>query len=387
MTIRKRGNSIRWEHVTGRTGTKRHYEGGTVKIEPGVTEAAARKQAQKALTASLAKHDAGAAIVKRGRLTVGQWLVQWLEDKERTTKDSTFATYSGHVNKHLIPGLGHIQLTKLDPRDITRFENDQRTSGGRGGKGLSETTVQHLHVTLRSALQAAVEDRLVATNAVDAIRKDARPTRDSHEMMTWDWDQLGTFLDKVKDHRFANIFVVMATTGARRGEVLGLRWSDVDLTDRTISIRRSRTSVSYRVVEGSPKSGRGRKISADAATIEALKREQQRQRKERIAFGPGYVDEGYCFTQKDGAPVHPAAVTGAFTKAVENSGLPRLRLHDLRHTAATLALADGIPIKVVSERLGHSSPMITLSTYTHVMPGMDRDAADRFGDRLFGSFR
>ena len=168
------------------------------------------------IDASIAKYDAGEAIVKRGRLTVGQWLVQWLEDKERTCKDSTFATYSGHVNKHLIPGLGHIRH-QVGPRDITRFENDQRTSGGRGGKGLSETTVQHLHVTLRSALQAAVEDRLVATNAVDAIRKDARPTRDSHEMMTWDWDQLGTFLDKVKDHRFANIFTVMATTGAEAG--------------------------------------------------------------------------------------------------------------------------------------------------------------------------
>ena len=164
-------------------------------------------------------------------------------------------------------------------------------------------------------------------------------------------------------------------TGARRGEVAGLRWVDVDLDGARMTIRQALLNGDGEVYVSSPKSGRGRTVDLDQATVDKLRKHRDRQLTEAAATRR-WVDSGYVFTREDGSPLNPATLTRAFRLIVDRSELPRLRLHDLRHTHASIAVKAGVPIGVVSERLGHASPEFTLHRYSHVMPGMQREAAD-----------
>jgi integrase len=165
-------------------------------------------------------------------------------------------------------------------------------------------------------------------------------------------------------------------TGARRGEIAGLRWVDVDLDGARMTIRQALLSVGREVYVSSPKSYRGRTVDLDRDTVEQLRAHRDRQLREKAAFWGDWIDSGYVFTKRDGSPLHPRTLSQAFVWLVENSDLPRIRLHDLRHTHASIAVKAGVPIGVVSERLGHASPEFTLHRYSHVMPGMQREAAD-----------
>jgi len=199
-------------------------------------------------------------------------------------------------------------------------------------------------------------------------------------------DELGRFLTSTRHDRLHPLWVTAATTALRRGELAGLKWADLDLDGRAaaLSVRRSRTQVRYEVHEDAPKNAKARVVALDAATVEVLKAWHQRQREERMAFGPGRVDSGYVFTREDGTPLHPAAITNGFDRAVRRSGLPQLHLHGLRHSWATISLAAGTNVKVVQERLGHHSPAFTLSVYAHVLPGMQAEAAEAFAGLVLG---
>ncbi|MGH9041200.1 MAG: site-specific integrase [Acidimicrobiia bacterium] len=166
-----------------------------------------------------------------------------------------------------------------------------------------------------------------------------------------------------------------AMTGMRRGEVLGLRWGDVHFQAKTLAVRHTIISVAYEVRESTPKSHQARVIDLDAATVDLLRSQAIRQETERHEWGPGYQENDLVFRREDGSPVHPESLSDAFETEVERSGLPRIRLHDLRHGHATIALRAGVPVKVVSERLGHENPAFTLKQYAHVMPGMQAEAA------------
>jgi integrase len=196
------------------------------------------------------------------------------------------------------------------------------------------------------------------------------------EMQVWSPEQLRCFLDHVQADRLYPAWLLIATTGMRRGELAGLRWADVDLEAGRASPRRPRVVVDNEVVVSEPKTAKGRRsLALDPVTVAALRRHRAQQAEERIAAGPLWRDSGLVFTWPDGSSIHPQRFSSWFEQHARAAGLPRIRLHDVRHSYATAALAAGIPAKVVSERLGHANIAITMDTYSHVLPGLDAQAA------------
>jgi integrase len=204
-------------------------------------------------------------------------------------------------------------------------------------------------------------------------------------MRTWTAEELRRFLEHVNSERLAALWTLAASTGMRRGEILGLRWVDVDLDRARVAVRQ--TLVAGRQVATSePKTSRGRRsIALDPRTVAELRAWRAAQLEERLAWGPGYRDTGLVFTREDGSPLHPEWLSDAFAWRIKQAGLPPIRVHDLRHTHASLGLAAGVPIKVISERLGHSSSNFTADAYQHVTPALEEQAAATVARLAFGS--
>jgi integrase len=245
-----------------------------------------------------------------------------------------------------------------------------------GGGGLSPRTVRYIHTILHRAFKDAARwDRLARNpaDAADPLRASAdnRPT-----MKTWTAEQVRVFLDYVAEHRLYAAFVLLATTGMRRGEALGLRWSDLDLATGRASVVQTIIAINHEVKIGSPKTAAGRRtVALDPFTVTALKEHRRAQLAERLLMGGGFTDHGLVFCRPDGGPLHPERFSRTFSEQAAKAGLPAIPLHSLRHTWATIALTAGVHPRVAQERLGHSTVGITLDTYSHVAEGMQADAA------------
>ncbi len=204
-------------------------------------------------------------------------------------------------------------------------------------------------------------------------------------MRVWDAEQLRQFLDGIRDHRLHPAYYLAANTGMHRGEVLGLRWRDVDLDTRRLSVHQAVISVAYALQVADVKTGTSRRtIDLDPRTIAVLRSWRKHQLEERLALGGQHEDHGLVFARPEGTPIHPDLSSKTFDRLVNRSGLPVIRLHDLRHSHASLLLKSRVPVKVVSERLGHATPAFTMTVYQHVLPGMQAEAATTFADLLFG---
>jgi integrase len=222
----------------------------------------------------------------------------------------------------------------------------------------------------------AIDAGLLTVNPADRA-KPPRPRAGSPtEMKFWDAEQLGRFLAHIEGDRLQAAWHLLAMTGMRRGEVLGLRWHDVDLNARRLAVRHTITAIGYDIRESTPKTHQARTIDLDLGTVEHLRAHLDRQPSEKEAWGPGYKDSDLVFRRQDGSPVHPQLFSQQFEREIRRAGLPRIRLHDLRHTHATIALRAGVPVKVISERLGHEDPAFTMKQYAHVIPGMQAEAAE-----------
>ena len=344
---------------------------------------ATKRAAERARTEVLSRLDHG-TYVEPDRRALGPYLeVDWLPAMRACVRASTWDSYARNIRLHIVPALGGVALQALTPARLNEFYagllQDGRTDG-RGG--LAPKTVRYLHGILRKALADAVRWNLVQRNVAD--QADAPSRAGAADMMTWTAEELGRFLDFVVDDRFYGAWVLAATTGLRRGEVLGLRWSDVDLDSGRLAVRQTLVSVAYETKFSTPKTKRGRRsVSLDATTVMALRSHRKRQLEDRMAWGSAYQDSGLVVTRENGVLVHPDRFTQMFDKQVKNSGLPRIRLHDLRHTHATLALAAGVHPKVVSERLGHATVAFTLDVYSHAVPALQEEAADRIAALIF----
>lgn len=232
-----------------------------------------------------------------------------------------------------------------------------------------------VHTIIKRALADAVRKGLLARNVAELADPPSTKATKAPTMRTWTADEIAVFLTHVRDDRLYAGWLLVASTGARRGEVLGVRWRDLDLDT-------GRMAIVQTVIDGpdgprisTPKGGRGRSIALDAATASALRAHRRAQAAERLAWGPAYEDHDLVIARENGTPVRPRSFSRAFERHLQAAGLPAIRLHDLRHSWATLALGAGVHPKIVSERLGHSSIAITLDTYSHVSAGMQEDAA------------
>jgi integrase len=370
---RARAETWTFQHEVTRNG-KRAFVTGTRRT---------KAEAQKALTESLSLYAKGEQV-EPSKVTVAAYLRDWLELCRPRLKAGTWRSYHDIVEHRLVPQIGDERLAELRPAAIARCYAILRASGRTDGRGgLSETSLEHTHRTLHAALEHAAKSRLVGRNVADDVVK---PKRGRPELTTWSAEELAAFLAATASNRLHPLFFTAATTAMRRGELLGLRWADVDLDAARASIRRSRTSVGYEVVEDTPKSRRSvRTVDLDPQTVAVLRRWSTAQKAERLAWGAGWVDSALLFTREDGSGLHPDCVGDAFERAVKGSALPRIRLHDLRHTWATLALRAGVSPKIVSERLGHASVGFTLDTYAHAVPGWQAEAAATVAGLVFGS--
>jgi integrase len=377
-TVVKRGNSwavvveVGRDPATGRRVRKWHSGYRT------------KRDAERARTEILSRLDHG-TYVSPDRRTVGSYLEgDWLPAVRARLKASTWDSYSRNIRLHISPELGPIPLQALTATRLNEFYASLLSQGRRDGNGgLAPKTVRYLHGIIRKALADAARWNLVQRNVAD--QADPPATRSTApEMKTWTADELARFLDFVSDDRLYAAWVVTATTGLRRGEVLGLRWIDIDLDASRLSVQQTLVSVAYETRFSVPKTARSRRsVSLDATTVAALRAHRKRQLKERMSWGKAYQDSGLVVTRENGTSVHPDRFTQMFDKHVKHSGLPRIRLHDLRHTHATLALAAGVHPKVVSERLGHATVAFTLDVYSHAVPALQEEAADRVAALIF----
>jgi integrase len=305
-------------------------------------------------------------------LTVGEYLETWLTGKH-ALKPKTTALYRDMTTNYLVPNLGEVRLLELRAHHLDRMYSN--IALGRRGRPLSASTIRRVHAVLRSALNTAVKRRLIPYSPAEHIElapenpKRAKP---------WTAEECQTFLRDIAEDRLANLYHLILVTGMRRGEAIGLRWEDLDLDGACLFVVQQITEVHGRSVVGTPKTKRGtRLVPIDNDTVAILRRHREMQDVERTAWGPAWNDAGLVFTREDGRPLRPEYATRHFQALAERSGLRAIRLHDLRHTNASLALEAGVEMKVVSERLGHSQISITADLYTHVNRGLGRAAAEQ----------
>ncbi len=343
-----------------------------------------RRDATRALTEILGRLQDG-GYVEPHKETVAQFMGRWLDSIRATIRPTTWEAYRTLAEVHIIPRLGAVPLQRLTASQLNALYGDLLEAGRRNGKGgLSPRTVAYVHATIRKALGDAVRWQLVPRN----VAEQATPPRQrSREMRTWSASELRAFLSHVEGDRLHGAYVLAGTTGLRRGELLGLRWRDLGLEAGRLSVIQSLVVVGYTVTVSTPKTAKGRRsVALDPATIAALRAYRARVLEERLAVGLGTPrDDEFVFTEVDGSPIHPGQFSDRFDRLVKSAGLPRIRLHDLRHTHATLALQAGVHPKVVSERLGHATVSITLDTYSHAIPAMEEEAAAKVAALVFSA--
>jgi integrase len=312
------------------------------------------------------------------RLTVAAYLEQWLTALPATAvKPSTVDYYQRYVRKHLLTSeFASKPLSRLAPSDLERLY--ARKLGG----GLSTTTVHHLHAVIHRALARAVQQSEVARNVADLVDP---PGIAKLQMLVLTGQQPARLLSALEGERLEALFVVALSAGLRRGELLGLRWKNVDLDRGVLAVTGSLQGTTRdTLVIGSPKNGRSRAVALGPQAVDALREHRARQVDERLRAGSlwTHLDLDLVFADEFGRYLSPTTLTSALDRVLRQAGLPDIRFHDLRHSAATLMLSHGVHPKVVSEMLGHSSVGITLDLYSHVTPTLQREAAERIGKAL-----
>jgi integrase len=324
-------------------GTRRQYRKGGFRT---------KAEAQTALDAAITRFRSGQRM-DIDDLTVEQWLSMWLASKHATT-DSTRRHRQGHVDNYLVPHLGRVSLLQLRADHIDQMFAEIRAEGR-----LSSATMHRIHSTLRAALNGAIRRQMLQYNP--ALQIELEPeTRQPTSV--WSPQDLTRFLQHSAGDGWYAAFHLCAMTGLRRGELAALRWDDVLLDEGLLRVPKAKTPAGVRTV------------ALDHTTVAVLRSHRVRQGQQRLAYG--VPDSGYLFTRLDATPAKPAMLLREFYRLTDAAGLPRIRLHDLRHTHASLGLAAGVPLKVMSDRLGHSTIVITANLYTHVLPAVQREAAE-----------
>ncbi len=357
-----------------------------------VTFRGTKRQAQQELTRLLAQRNDG-SYVDPTKMTVAQYLRHWLEaDAERRVGSKTAARYRGIVEKNIIPRLGHVPMRKLTPVHIEAFEADLLREGWvkpRAGRkveredgasvdekrGLSPQTVLHVHRVLSEALTHAVRLGVLSRNPAKPVKPPRPPSR---EIKILDKNEIKALIRAANGTDLYVPVLVAATTGVRRGELLALRWSDIDLKAATLTVNQSLERIKGEFRFKSPKTRTSRRtISLPAMTVDAVREHLTAQLEERFRLGLGRDRNGLVFARPDGQPIDADSLTKAFGRLVAAVKVKPITLHGLRHTHISHLLMDGVHVKVVSERAGHANVTTTLGVYAAYIPNMQSDAALR----------
>jgi integrase len=296
---------------------------------------------------------------------------------------STIASYEIAVDKWIVPHIGGERLLSLTPGHVERMIRELAAHGGKGGKALGARSTQYAYTVLRMALDMAVRRGYVSRNPAALVE---RPGAEHREMTSWTAAEAQAFLAGAAKDRLYAAWCLFLARGPRRGELAGLRWSDVDLDAGRVTLgMHTRISVGGKVTESEAKTRAGRRtIPLDPGLVAVLRAHRVRQLEDRMAWAEVWKASDYVFTREDGQPYHPEHFSDRFDRLCGTAKVRRIRLHDARHTAISLMLADGVSVKVAQEMVGHSSPAITQEMYAHVLPGMAEEAGERLSDRLLG---
>jgi integrase len=375
MTRRGPGEGSIYERWDGRWAGSVHigYEDGrrVRKHVMGHTRAEVKDKMAALLRASDEKRP-----IPSQREKVGPFLRRWLDEvAQPTLRASTYESYDDILRLHLIKGLGHIALAKLTPAEVQAFLNRKLASG------LSPRRVQYMHAVLRRALGTAERWGLVSRNVAKLVDPPRVPR---HEISPLTPEQAKRLIEAAEKDRLKALYVTALGTGLRQGELLGLRWEDVDLKLRRLRVRHTLANVGGSLTLLEPKTDRSRRsVMLPDTVVAELRAHRTRQKEERLLAGSRWADSGHVFTTTIGTPLHAATVTRAFQAALTRANLPDSRFHDLRHAAATFLLAQGMTLEDVKQLLGHSSITLTSNTYGHVLEQRQRQVA-RAMDAVLG---
>ena len=319
-------------------------------------------------------------VTKAGKYTVGEWMEVWFQDYAKIkVRPSSHQTYQGYIHNHIRPNIGDIPLEKLTSLDLQKFYKKLLVQGrvdrveAKGQpKGLSAKTVRNIHQILSSALKLAQEQRLILTNPAEGC---ALPRVEHQEMKTLTTVQLASFFREARESGVFELYYLELATGLRRGELLGLKWEDVDLERGDLRVRRQVSRINGEVVEAPLKTKNAYRTLPLAEDTVSVLREQRK----KVGNSP------WVFPSPDGGPISPDSVLHMLHRVLKRAGLPKVRFHDLRHTFATLVLQNGVDVKTVSGMLGHFSAGLTLDTYAHITSAAQRQAAQTMGSVLAGT--
>lgn len=374
MAKRGHGEGSIYQRKDGRWVASITLEGGNRKRKTYYGKT--RKEVQDKLKVAQREQEQG-TLHTGPQQTVKQYLESWLEEVHKPTiKVSTYAKYRTIINKHIIPSLGHVQLQKLTPQQVQKLYSEKLKDG------LTGKTVFSIHALLHKALDNAVRWNLVVRNVCDAVTP---PRVERHEIQPLTPEQSKQLLKAVEGRSIEAIIKLALTTGMRRGELLALRWSDIDFKDKSLNVRHTVDYIGrFGYVESEPKTNASRrKIVIPDFVIEVLRQHRTRQKENKLKAGDAWQENNLVFCNAVGSYISPDYLLELFHKVLEDAGLPDIRFHDLRHSAATLLLSMGVHPKVVQEILGHSRINMTMDTYSHVLPSMQKEAMDGMND-MFG---
>lgn len=330
-----------------------------------------KKEAEKACAEMITQYDKGELVIAKSQ-TLGNYMEFWLENYAKSKlRPSTYTNHEVAVRSRIIPALGKMELDKLSPIHVTKYLTDLQK------EELSADYIKYLHAVLKKALNQAVKWQLIPKNIMENVDP---PRLEQKEIVTWTPEQANEFLSYAMKDKYYIAFVLAIYTGMRRGEILGLRWKDIDFEQARISVQQTLyRPVNQGIIFQEPKTKSAkRRIAIPLFVVQELETHKVNQDQLKEQFGAGYQDHDLVVCYDDGRPQDPRNLLRHYERIIKRSGLPYIRFHDLRHTHATMLLQLGEHPKVVSERLGHSRVGITMDVYSHVMPDMQKDAADNF---------
>jgi integrase len=366
-TIYQRGEKWCWQ-LSMYQGLKRVTVSGTCDN---------RTKARAALAKAITRREHG-ELVAPDKMTFSEWLDKWLESKRPHIRANTYIGYKNDIKHRIKPGLGHIKLQALKPIHLKGFYDDLANkkvlvggSGKRktkeGNRTLSPSSQRQVHIIIHGALKEALKLELIHRNVADTVKPQIKKDENSKASSAWSVEEATTFLAFAKPERHYPLFYVMLSLGLRRGEALGLRWSNIDLVNGTIKIVETLIAVDGKATQGLPKTKKGRrviKLPFDVVDVLKAHRANQTLEHQQLQLSPA---KDWVFTSFKGTPLAPDSIDGTMRRISNNASVRQIRVHDLRHTYASLARRQGVGLEVLSERLGHSKPSFTADVYRHVL--------------------